>query len=105
MENLLNSHSALHNFKQAHGLNPVSANSVGAYLLERQLLRILGAEITPMNCKSIAKASGLTRIELEDLTEGKVYDLPEEALLAALQAYRENGLGACLEVISKAEMP
>ncbi len=75
MENLLNSHSTLHYFKQANGLCTVNANSVTGYELERRLLRIQKTEVTPSTVKTVASECGLSYAEIEDLIEGKVYDL------------------------------
>jgi hypothetical protein len=101
MENLLNSHSALHNFKQAHGLNIADANSVSAYVLERRLMRILNAEITHKTVRELAKRVGLSIAEIEDIVEGKVYDLEEDALLGAIETYESSGIAACLKYIDE----
>lgn len=101
MENLLNSHSALHNFKQANGLYVVSPNSVTAYLLERKLMRILKTEITPTTARSIAKQAGFSIAEIEDIIEGKVYDLGEDALRLAIETYESSGIASCLKYLDE----
>ena len=99
MKDILNSQSALHNFKQANGIYKVSANSVAAYKLERKLFRILNAEISATNALQVAKASGFSVIEIEDLIEGKAYDLGETQLLEAIEAFETGGIAACLKSI------
>ena len=102
MSNILDSPSGLHNYKQANGIYKVSANSVAAYKLERKLFRILNAEIRPTNALKVAKASGFSVIEIEDLIEGKAYDLGETQLFEAIEAYETGGIAACLKSIHEA---
>ena len=99
---ITDSASDLHNFKQANGLYRVGANSVAAYKLERKLFRILDAEISPSNALQIARASGFSVIEIEDLIEGKAYDLGEKQLQEAIQAFEKGGIADCLKSIHQA---
>lgn len=104
MKDLLNNYSELHNFKQREGITVVGTSSVTAYRLERRLFRILESEISQSTALVVAKKSGFSVIEIEDMVEGKAYDLGERELEKALAAYENGGIVECLKSIDRASV-
>lgn len=102
MKDLLNNFSELHNYKQQHGLAIVGASTVTAYRLERKLFRILESEISSETALAVAKKSGFSIIEIEDLVEGKAYDLGQKEIEKAISSYEKGGIAECLKSIDKA---
>ncbi|MEM6268327.1 MAG: hypothetical protein AAF998_02765 [Bacteroidota bacterium] len=102
MSGLLDSYARLHKFKQGHGLNRGVPEKASAYVLEARLLRILESGISRDNIRAVAADCGMTKHQLEDLTEAKVYRLGLSALRGTLSAYQSGGIVAAIQYLENA---
>lgn len=90
---LLDDHSALHNFKQAHGLYPArTENTPSAYILECRLRRILEKALAERGKRTLAREAGIKTHELDHIRDSKVYDLSIAQLRQALQTWETDSL-------------
>lgn len=101
MSNILDSFSALHNFKQREGLNPASAPTINLYIEERRLLRCLQALLLAEPLAEIAEKAGLAPIAVKDTVEDRIYQLAEEDLEFAVELMEDGCLYKCLRYIHR----
>ena len=98
---ILDSFSALHNYKQQHGLNAVDTDAVSAYVLESRLRRILSSLIGETRPRELTGATGLTAFQVRNIRESKLLHLTKPELADAIALCESDGLAACLKFLHR----
>lgn len=96
---LLDDFSALHNFKQARGLNRTHSNSPSAYILEARLRRILSQTVREKGRYKAAKEAGLKPFQVLHILDKKVYKLSFTQLKEALEIWEGAHLAEVLQYL------
>lgn len=90
--NILDDFAALHNYKQAEGLNPVTNQDLTNYLLEQRLIRTMQEAANAEDITVIAFKARLGPQSVMDAIEDYCYRMRTEDLHATVKILEQQGL-------------
>lgn len=99
MKEILNSASALHNWKQRAGIVPDRRGGKSHGSTRRKLESMLARAIDRENYREIAGQAGMNSADLVELLTRRLPDVGPNCLEAAIQAMTDHGTVTCLQYL------
>lgn len=99
MKELLNSASALHNWKQRAGIAPDRTGGKSSGPSRRKLESMLARAIDRDNYRALAEQAGMNSADLVELLTKRLRDVGPNCLEAAIQAMLDHGTVTCLQYL------